>query len=187
MDLAAPARVRLLRPSPDGGRLVTISTASEQEPPVLWDLNQYRQVAPLEGHVGRVFTARFVAAGGGHEILTAGADGTARLWDAATGRAGQSYRGDSHFLVDAALAPGGAIIVAGGSDGFLRFWDTSNGRLLWMMQAHSSYVVGVHYEGDELVTRGFAGDLARWVLPLASTIIESCHATGCASAGSAGR
>jgi WD40 repeat protein len=187
MDLAAPSRIRLLRPSPDGRRLVTISTTSEQAPPVLWDLDQYRLVARLEGHAGRVFTARFVAVGDGHEILTAGADGTARLWDAATGRPRQSFRGDSHFLVDAALAPGGSLIVAGGSDGFLRFWDTSNGRLLWMLQAHRSYVTGVHYEGDDLVTRGFAGDVARWTLPQSDRIIEACRASTCASTALAGK
>jgi WD40 repeat protein/serine/threonine protein kinase len=185
MDLAAPFRIRLLRPSPDGRRLVTISTPSEQAPPVLWNLDQYRIVARLEGHAGRVFTARFVAVGDGHEILTAGADGTARLWGAATGRPRQSFRGDSHFLVDAALAPGGSLIVAGGSDGALRFWDTSNGRLLWMLQAHRSYVIGVHYEGDDLVTRGFAGDVARWTLPQSDSIIEACRASTCASAASA--
>jgi WD40 repeat protein len=151
---------------------------------VLWDLNQYRQVARLEGHVGRVFTARFVAVGDGQEIVTAGADGTARRWDAATGSPHQTLRGDSHFLVDATLAPGGSVIVAGGSDGFVRFWDTANGRLLWLLQAHRSYVIGVHYEGDELITRGFAGDVARWSLPSPDTIIESCRASTCASLAS---
>jgi WD40 repeat protein/serine/threonine protein kinase len=187
MDVAASSRIRLLRPSPDGKRLITISTSSEQTPPVLWDLGQYRLVSRLEGHVGRVFTARFVAVGGEHEILTAGSDGTARLWNAATGRLRQSFRGDSHFLVDAAVAPGGSVLVAGGSDGFLRFWDTSNGRLLWMLQAHRSYVIGVHYEGDDLITRGFAGDVARWALPPPEGIIESCHASACASAALAGK
>jgi len=186
MNLAAPSRIRLLRPSPDGRRLITLSTTSEQAP-ALWDLDQYRLVARLEGHVGWVFTARFVAVGGGHEILTAGSDGTARLWDEATGRLRQSFRGDSHFLVDAAVAPGGAVLVAGGSDGFLRFWDTSNGRLLWMLQAHRSYVIGVHYEGDDLITRGFAGDVARWALPALDGIIESCRPGACASAALAGK
>ena len=77
---------------------------------------------------------------------------------------------------------GGGIRVAGGSDGFLRLWDTSDGRLLWMMQTHRSYVIGVHYEGDDLVTRGFAGDVARWTLPQSAKIIEACHASTCASA-----
>jgi WD40 repeat protein/serine/threonine protein kinase len=178
MDLTAPSRIRLLRPSPDGRRLVAISTTREQSPPMLWDLDEYRLAGRLEGHVGRVFTARFVR--GGHDILTAGADGTARLWDAATGRPRQTFQGDSHFLVDAALAPDGAVVVAGGSDGFLRFWD-ANGRLLWMLQVHRSYVIGVHYEGDHLVTRAFAGDVAGWSLPASDKIIEACRATTCAS------
>jgi len=180
MDRSAPSRVRLLRPSPDGRRLVTISIASEQTPPMLWDLDKYQLIGRLEGHVmGRVFTARFVD--GGREILTTGSDGTARLWDAATGRPRQSFQGDSHFLVDAAPSPDGSMIVAGGSDGFLRFWDMSDGRLLWTLQAHRSYVIGVHYEGSDLVTRGFAGDVARWALPPSDRIIEACQASTCTS------
>ncbi len=185
MNLVVPFRVRLLRLSPDGTRLITISTTNEQAPPVLWDLDQHQLVARLDGHVGRVFTARFVA--GGHEILTAGADGTARLWDAATGTLRQSFSGDSHFLADATMAPDGSMIVAGGSDGFLRFWDASNGRLLWTLQAHKSYVTGVHYEGTDIVTRGFAGDVSRWTLPQPDKIIEACHASTCASAVLAGK
>jgi WD40 repeat protein/serine/threonine protein kinase len=179
VDLAAPSRIRLLRISPNGSRLITISPASEPAPPVLWDLGQRRLVAQLVGHTGRVFTARFGA--DGQEILTAGADGTARLWDAATGRPWQILHGDSHFLADAVLAPDRSLVVAGGSDGFLRFWDTSNGRLLWMLQAHKSYVVGVHYEGNDIVTRAFAGDVARWTLPQSDKVIEACHTSGCAS------
>ena len=186
MDLSAPARVMLLRPSPDGRRLVAISTPSEQVSPVLWDLYRYRLVARLGGHVGRVFTARFVA-DGGHEILTVGFDGTPRLWDAATGSPRQSFPGDSHVLVDAVLAPDGSMVVAGGSDGFLRFWDTSDGRLLWMLQAHRSYVTGVHYEGNDLVTRGIAGDVARWALPPPDRIIAACQASTCVSTAIAGK
>jgi WD40 repeat protein/serine/threonine protein kinase len=180
MDVAAPTRLRLLRPSPDGTRLVTISVRSKQAPPVLWDLVHHRFLAQLDGHVGRVFAARFVVTKRGHEILTAGRDGTVRLWDAATGGPRQSFRGDAHFLADVTLAPDGSVVVAGGSDGFLRFWDASNGRLLWTLRAHKSYVIGVHYEGDELVTRGFAGDISRWTLPQPERVIEACHATACA-------
>ncbi len=185
MDLHAPSPVRLLRPSSDSKRLVTISTTNEQTPPVLWDLDQYRLIARLEGHLGRVFTARFEELGGEHEILTAGEDGTARLWDAVTGRLRKSFRGDSHFLVDAALAPDGSVVVAGGSDGFLRFWDTSSERLLWMLQAHRSYVIGVHFEGNDLITRGFAGEVARWALPSPDKVIGACQASTCAPVATA--
>ncbi|MGH2907176.1 MAG: WD40 repeat domain-containing serine/threonine-protein kinase [Solirubrobacterales bacterium] len=187
MDVAAPSRTRLLRPSPDGTRLITISTRGVQAPPVLWDLDQRRLVARLDGYVGRVgrvFTARFVA-DGGLEILTAGSDGTVRLWDAVTGRLRRSFRGDSHSLIDAALAPDASVIVAGGSDGVLRFWDAANGRLLWRLQAHRSFIVGVHYEGNELVTRGIAGDVARWALPQPDGVIDACQARTCTSGGTA--
>ena len=89
--------------------------------------------------------------------------------------------------MDATLAPDGSLIVAGSSDGFLRFWDVERGRLLWTMQAHKSYIVGVHYEGNDLVTRGFAGDVARWTLPPSEAIIEACHASVCTSTTSTGK
>jgi WD40 repeat protein len=186
MDVAAPSRIRLLRPSPDGTRLVTLSlTRSVQAPPVLWDLDQRRLVARLDGCVGRVFTARFVA--DGNEILTVGSDGIVRRWDAATGRLLRSFRGDSHSLIDAALSPDGSVIVAGGSDGLVRFWDAATERLLWTLQAHRSFIVGVHYEGNELVTRGIAGDVVRWALPQPDRVISACRATACTSGGTAER
>jgi WD40 repeat protein len=183
-DLTAPSRARLLRPSPDGTRLVTIALRGTPVPPTLWSLAEHRLVAPLEGHAGRVFTARFVSSG--REILTAGQDGTARLWDAASGRSRRTFRGSSQFLADATLAPDGSLVVAGGSDGLLRFWDTSNGHLLWALPAHKSHVVGVHYEGNDIVTRGFAGDMSRWTLPPAGRILEMCHASACAPPTSTG-
>lgn len=182
MDLVAPSSMRLLRPSQDGTRLVTIPIASEQVPPVLWDLEQYRLVTRLTGHVGRVFSARFVAIGEGTEILTTGSDGTARRWNAASGGLRMTFRDDSHFLAEAAPSPDGSLIVAGGSDGLVRFWDVSSGRLVWRLQAHRSYVIGVHYEGDDLVTRGFAGELARWSLPSPSRIIPGRGVRECPGA-----
>jgi WD40 repeat protein len=172
-DLALPARVRLLRPSPDGLTLMTIPrfTGRAATPPVLWDLKQYRLVAQLEGHVGFVYSARFVA--DGQAIVTAGADGAARLWDGQTGRLRQVFRGGWGFLADATMTPDGLMVVAGGGDGLLRFWDTSSERLLWMLPAHKSHVVGIHFEGDSIVTRGFAGDVSRWRLPLPAQVIEA--------------
>jgi WD40 repeat protein len=151
---------------------------SELAPPELWDLVGYRHLAQLNGHVSRVFAARFVDED--RAILTAGADGTARLWDARTGAHIRTFQGDSYFLADATLSPDGSLVVAGGGDGYVRFWDASSGRLLWMLQAHKSYVIGVHYEGADIVTRGFWGDVSRWTLPLPRTIIEVCHHTTCA-------
>jgi WD40 repeat protein len=64
------------------------------------------------------------------------------------------------------------MVVAGDGDGLLRFWDVPSGRLLWTVLAHKSHVVGIHFEGADLVTRGFAGDIAHWELPIAERVIE---------------
>jgi WD40 repeat protein len=171
-NLELPVRAMSLRT--DGTRLVTIPiappVAANMAPPVLLDLERYRVVAQLAGHVGRVFSARWVV---GHKILTAGADGTARLWDGSTGELRQIYRGSSRLLADATLTPDG-MIVAGGIDGLLRFWDRDSGRLLWTIPAHKSQLIGVHIEGNDIVTRGFTGEVTRWTLPGSAQVIGAC-------------
>ena len=144
-DLELPRRVMSLRI--EGTRLVTLPAAAlvtgNEGPPLLLDLEHYRVIARLEGHVGRVFSARWMA---GDQILTAGGDGTVRLWDGSTGQLRQTYRGSSNFLADATLTADG-LVIAGGADGLLRFWDRASGRPLWTLPAQTSSLIGVHVEG----------------------------------------
>jgi len=169
-DLEIPVRVMSLRS--EGARLVAIPIyTGNAAPPVLLDLARYRVIAQLEGHVGRVFSARWVA---GNQVITAGGDGTARLWDGSTGQLRQVYRGSSRFLADATLSADGLLVVAGDADGVLRFWDLGSGRLLWTLQAHKSHLIGIHVENDAIVTRGFDGELSRWTLPKSEQVIQAC-------------
>ncbi|HEX7836194.1 MAG TPA: WD40 repeat domain-containing protein, partial [Kofleriaceae bacterium] len=158
-EIEIPTRVRSLRI--DGNRLIGIPYASNAAPSPLVDLERYRLIAELEGYAGRLLSARWVAGG---QILTAGTDGTARLWDGATGRLLQTYRGSSRFLADATLTSD-SLVAAGGADGVLRFWDKDSGCLLWALPVHKSEIYGVHVEGGDIVTRGITGELARWALP----------------------
>lgn len=171
-DLELPGRVMSLRI--EGTRLVTLPVAppvtGNVGPPLLVDLERYRVIAQLEGHVGRVFSARWVP---GNQILTAGDDRTVRLWDGSTGQLRQIYRGNASLISDATLTPDG-LVVAGGADGLLRFWDKDSARQLWMLQTHTSLIVGVHVEDGSIVTRGFTGELAGWVLPNPRQVIKAC-------------
>jgi WD40 repeat protein len=170
VDLETPTRVRLLRLSPDGSRLITIWRHNGRAaPPLLWDLEHYRRIAQLEGHTGLVFSARFTASG----VVTVGSDGAARLWSHDTGRLLAAYRSRSRFLADAVIDPDRAMIIASGSDGQLWFWDLPTGRPLWKLQAHTSHAIGIHFEGSALVTRGFAGEVSRWALPCPELVIEA--------------
>jgi WD40 repeat protein len=173
--LEAPTRIGLLRPSGDGRRLLTVPIyTGNTAPAVLWDLEHYRLIARLEGSDGQVFAARFVASDSA--IITTGNDGVVRLWNGATGQVRQAYRASSRFLADATLSPDGSLVVGGASDGLVWFWDVATGRPLWTLPAHRSAVVGLHFEGTDIVTRGFGGDVSRWMLPNAERVIEACNA-----------
>jgi WD40 repeat protein len=165
-------RARSLRISSDGRRMIIIPTNVKAIPPVLWDLENDRRIADLEGSKAQVFSARFVR--GDREILTAGGDGVARRWDGVTGRFLQAYYGRNPFLLDAVLDPGGSIVITGGGDGLLRFWDLASGGMIWTLRAQRSAIAGIHFEGSDIVTRGFAGEVSRWALPAlpASSVIQ---------------
>jgi len=169
--LELPGRVTSLRS--DGDRLATVPiVTNDGTPPLLVDLARYRPVGQLGEHGVRVFSTRWVAP---HEILTTGIDGVVRRWDGATGQLLQIYQAAGQFAADADVTPEGWV-VAGGSDGVLRFWDRASGRLLWGFPAHNSWVTGLHVEGEDIVSRGFNGDLARWRLPNSARTIEACSA-----------
>jgi WD40 repeat protein len=167
-DLPLPVRVMSLRPA--ATRLVALAIRNgEVGPPLLVDLDAYRIVARLEGHAGQVFSARWVS---GNRVLTAGSDGATRLWDGATGRPLQTFGGGPRFLADATIVSG--VVVAGDAEGLLWFWDAASGAKLWTLPAHKSFVIGVHLEGDDIVTRGFTGEVSRWRLPQSGPVIDAC-------------
>jgi hypothetical protein len=67
--------------------------------------------------------------------------------------------------VDAALDSDGSLVVAGGGDGVLRFWDAASGNMIWTVRAHRFAAAGIHFENDDLVTRGLTGEVSRWAMP----------------------
>jgi WD40 repeat protein len=168
-DLEMPVRMKSLRR--EDARLIALpSYLAAATPPLVIDVAHPRVVVRLEGHTGQVNSARWIAQG---RILTAGADGTARVWDGATGTLLQTYRGWPGFLADAILTPDG-LVIGGDADGSLRFWNAASGAKLWTLPVHKSAVIGVHLEGVDIVTRGFAGELSRWRLPQSGAVMEAC-------------
>jgi WD40 repeat protein len=162
-ELALPIRARSFRMSSDGRRMLVVPTDTKPAPPVLWDLEHQQLIARLEGHVGQVFTARFV--GNDSQILTGGSDGIARLWDSVTGEPKGAYFGSHEYLLDAILDPTGTMVITAGGDGVLRFFDAASRDLIWKLRTHKTAITGLHFEGNYIVTRGFTGEVSRWELP----------------------
>nr|MDJ0911806.1 WD40 repeat domain-containing protein [Woeseiaceae bacterium] len=94
----------------------------------LWDVESREVLARLT-HDGGVYIATFSA--DGSRVLTAGGDGTAAIWDAATGAEMHRLRVDGEAV--AAFSPDGERVIAGGTDGLVAVWDTSSGQELYSL------------------------------------------------------
>ena len=65
----------------------------------------------------------------GARILTASADNTAKLWDAASGKLIASFAHQDE-VNDAAFSPDGARILTASGDKTAKLWDAASGKLI---------------------------------------------------------
>jgi WD40 repeat protein len=106
--------------SPDGAFLTTGSS----EGVAIWDLAAGPEQAPvtLTGHTGSFSGAAFRH--DGSLIATTSRDGTAKVWDPATGKEHFTLAGHKAMIYSPAFSPDGRYVLTSGGDG-ARIWDVS--------------------------------------------------------------
>jgi WD40 repeat protein len=77
-------------------------------------------VRTLSGHIGVCGVA---FSPDGRLLATASADGTARLWDPATGQHQRTLTGHTNAVLGVAFSPDGRLLATAGDDGTMRLWD----------------------------------------------------------------
>src|SRR6185295_17264904 len=77
----------------------------------------------LSGHTADINSVAFSP--DGRLVVTASADGMARVWDAATGASHGELRGHSGTVHSASFSPDGKFIVTAGNDATVRVWDAN--------------------------------------------------------------
>ena len=84
--------------------------------------------AERNSHTDVVYEASFNA--DGSRVVTAGADGTARVWDVATGAPVAALIGHSEAVYTAAFSPDGTLVATGSQDDTVRVWDSATGKVV---------------------------------------------------------
>ena len=84
----------------------------------------------------------------GKLCATAGSDGTAALWDVATGERKTVFEGHSDHVCAVAFVPDGNILVTGSHDKSAKVWDVASGKLLHTLTGHRGAVQCVAISPD---------------------------------------
>ena len=138
-----------------------------------WPNKERASSLPIQvngGHSHRITSVAF--APDGAALLTVSDDGTARLWDTATGVEIRCFKVDAGLVFNVAFAPGGAMILTGSGDGTARLWDITTGAEMRRLEGHEGEVLSVAFapNGATLLTGGYDGTARLWDIETGSEI-----------------
>ncbi len=104
----------------------------------------------------------------GTRYLTSSWDGTARVWDAASGELLLTLAGHQGRLWDATLTPDGERIATAGADGALILWDAESGEQLFILSSQPGGILSLAFspDGKFLAASGADGSVRVYVMPI---------------------
>ncbi len=171
-DPPGDSRFAHLAFTPDSRRL---AVSLSENALAVWDLTTGEVAASPQGHHN---APSFVALLAGGTAITAGDDGTARLWDARTGKPGHELRVANHWLRGAAVSPDGKWLATSqqGETPAVRLWDVASGKQIHRLAGHGSLgglrALRFTPDGKHLLSWGDDMDLRRWDVRAGTLVAE---------------
>lgn len=138
--------------SPDGKWLVTEASRSAAK---VWDVTtgwdddaqkEKEATFTLDGHQGYISAVAFSP--DGKFIVTASADGTARVWSASTGKLITELNGHLLSVSSAAFSPDSKLVVTASADNTARVWEAGSGKNVADLRGHGSRVNSAAFSPD---------------------------------------
>ncbi len=138
----------------DNARRALIEAVSNAPP---WRMN-----LPRYAHEEAIMRAAFSP--DGQRIASGSADGTAKIWDLASGATELTLIGHLGTVNSAVFDPDGARIVTASDDGTVRIWDAGSGEELLVLEGHGDRVDYATFDGDggRVVSAGADGVAIVW-------------------------
>jgi WD40 repeat protein len=129
----------------------------------------------LSGHTDEIWSA--VWHGEGSRILTASSDGTARVWDAATGAELLILSGHAGEVRQAVWNGDHSRILTASSDGTARVWDAATGAELFALSGHTDEVNQAVWSGDDgrILTASSDGTVRQWFARMEDLLETACQ------------
>ncbi len=122
----------------------------------------HASIVTFKGHRGEVTAASFDP--DGRRVVTASGDGTARVWDAATGAEVAALKGHKFVVLSASFGPDGRRVVTASGDGTARVWDAVTGAEVAALKGHAGGVTVASFspDGRRVLTTSMDGTARVW-------------------------
>jgi WD40 repeat protein/serine/threonine protein kinase len=117
-----------------------------------WQRQTHQELKTFRGHTDLVVCAAFSP--DGQRIVTGSFDGTAKVWDVASGRELLTLKGHGAEVMAVAFSPDGRRIVTGCVDRTAKVWDAASGHEQLTLKGHWAGVWSVAFspDGQRIVT-----------------------------------